>query len=255
MVQQDNLFQLDGAFVVTGGTRGIGRAISVQLSRAGALVIANYLRDEKSASALKYFAEQEGLQLDVLRADLTTRDGLKRIEIRVEETDRPLQGLVHCAATGTHRSIDALTARHLDWTFALNARALFDLVKQLSPQFSHRASILALSSIGATRTLPFYTAVAVSKAALEALTRHLAAEMMPRGIRANVLAPGAVMTDVWNSIPDAEARLADAARRSPLGRLVTVEEVAACAQFLCSPAASGINGQTVVVDGGAAMTA
>jgi enoyl-[acyl-carrier-protein] reductase (NADH) len=87
------------------------------------------------------------------------------------------------------------------------------------------------------------------------LIRHLAAELAPRGIRANVLTSGAVRTDAWKAIPDAEARLAEAARRSPIGRLVTVEELALCAQFLCSPAASGINGQTLVVDGGTIIVA
>ena len=251
----NNPFELQGMFLVTGGTRGIGRAISSQFSRAGARVIANYLRDEKAALALTSIAEQQGLPIEVLRADVATPEGLKRIEARVKEASLPLCGLVHCAATGTHRTIDSLTGRHLDWTFALNVRALFDLVKQLLPQFDRRACILAISSMGATRAVPQYTAVGASKGALEALIRHFAAELAPRGIRANALTPGAVATDAWKAIPDAEARLAEAVRRSPIGRLVTVEELALCAQFLCSPAASGINGQTLVVDGGTMIVA
>jgi enoyl-[acyl-carrier protein] reductase III len=137
----------------------------------------------------------------------------------------------------------------------LNVRALFDLVKQLLPQFDRRACILGISSMGATHAVPYYAAVGTSKGALEALIRHIAAELAPRGIRANVLTPGAVATDAWNVIPDRDARLAEAIRRSPSGRLVTVEEVALCAQFLCSPAASGINGHTLVVDGGVSMVA
>jgi enoyl-[acyl-carrier protein] reductase III len=248
--QQSNPFHLQGVFLITGGTRGIGRAISIQFGRAGARVIANYLRDEKAALTLRSIAEQEDLPIEVLRADLSTPEGLKEIETRVKEANLRLRGLVHCAATGIHRPIDSLTGRHLDWTFALNVRALFDLVKRLLPQFDWGACILAISSMGATRAVPLYTAVGASKGALEALIRHLAAELAPRGIRANVLTPGAVMTDAWKAIPDAEARLAEAVRRSPIGRLVTVEELAFCAQFLCSPAASGVNGQTLVVDGG-----
>jgi NAD(P)-dependent dehydrogenase (short-subunit alcohol dehydrogenase family) len=250
MSQASNQFQLQGMFLVTGGTRGIGRAISSQFGRGGACVIANYLRDEKSALALRSIAEQEDLPIEVLRADLTTPEGLKQIEARVKQLNLPLCGLVHCAATGIHRKTDSLTGRHLDWTFALNVRALFELVSLFLPLFDRRASILAISSIGAIRAVPYYTAVGASKGALEALVRHLAAELAPRGIRANVLTPGAVATDAWKAIPDAEARLADAVRRSPIERLVTVEELALCAQFLCSPAASGINGQTLVVDGG-----
>ena len=255
MLQTSNPFGLQGIFLVTGGTRGIGRAISSQFGRAGARVIANYLRDEKAALALRSVAEQEDLPIEVLRADLTNPEGLKQIEARVKEANQPLAGLVHCAATGVHRTIDSLTGRHLDWTFALNVRALFDLVKQLLPQFDRHACILAISSMGATRAVPHYTAVGASKGALEALIRHVAVELAPRGIRANVLTPGAVETDAWKAIPDRDARLAEAVRRSPIGRLVTVEELAFCAQFLCSSAASGINGQTLVVDGGAIIVA
>jgi NAD(P)-dependent dehydrogenase (short-subunit alcohol dehydrogenase family) len=88
---------------------------------------------------------------------------------------------------------------------------------------------------------------------LESLARHLAVELAPRGIRVNILAPGAVATEAWNVIPDSAARLAEATSRSPIGRLVTPEEVASAAHFLCSSAASGINGHTLVVDGGASI--
>jgi NAD(P)-dependent dehydrogenase (short-subunit alcohol dehydrogenase family) len=250
MPQANTPFQLQGMFLVTGGTRGIGRAISVQFARAGAHVAAVYLRNEPAAAALRCLAERENLSIEVLRADLTTADGLSRIEARINEVSVPLSGIVHCAATGTHRAIASVTGRHLDWTFALNARALFDLIKKLMPQFSQHTTILAISSMGATRALQQYLTVGVSKGALEALIRHLAAELAPRGVRANVLTPGAVATDAWKAIPDADLRLAEAAKRSPIGRLVSVEELALCAQFLCSPAASGVNGQTLVVDGG-----
>ena len=255
MPQVSNPFQLHGLYLITGGTRGIGQAISSQFARAGARVIANYLRDEKAALALKSIAERENLPIELLRADLTTPEGLQQIETRVKETSQPLCGLVHCAATGVHKTIDSLTGRHFDWTFALNVRALFDLVKRLLSQFDRSACILAISSIGATRAIPDYATVGASKGALEALVRHFAAELAPRGIRANVLTPGAVATDVWKAIPNAEARLAEAVRRSPIGRLVTVEEVALCAQFLCSHAACGINGQALVVDGGTTIVA
>jgi enoyl-[acyl-carrier protein] reductase III len=250
-----NPFQLHGTFLVTGGTRGIGRAISSQFARAGGRVIAIYLRNEKAALELKAIAEQQLLAIEICRADLTAPEGLSRIEAHVKETGMPLSGVVHCAATGTHRAIDSLTGRHLDWTFALNARALFDLVIRLLERFDQKACILAISSMGATRALPHYAAIGASKGALEALVRHLAVELAPRGIRANIITPGAVSTDAWKAIPDADARLADAVRRSPMGRLVTVEELALCAQFLCSSAASGVNGQTMVVDGGTAVVA
>jgi NAD(P)-dependent dehydrogenase (short-subunit alcohol dehydrogenase family) len=248
-------FELRGTFVVTGGTRGIGRAISERFARSGARVIANYVRNERAAQELQSSAAQEHLPITICRADLTTADGLTRIETQLTQTGAPLTGIVHCAATGTHRSVESLTGRHLDWTFALNVRALFELVTRLLGQFDRQSCILAVSSLGATRALPQYTAIGASKGALEALIRHLAVELAPRGIRANALTPGAVATEAWRAIPDGEARLVAAAQRSPNGRLVTVEELALCAQFLCSPAAAGVNGQSLVVDGGTTMLA
>jgi len=251
----NSAFELRGTFVVTGGTRGIGRAISEQFARNGAQVIANYVRNEKAAQELKSRAAREGLPITLCRADLTTSDGLTTIETRARQSGTLLGGIVHCAATGTHRTVESLTGRHLDWTFALNVRSLFELVTRLLVQFERPGCILAVSSLGATRALPQYTAIGASKGALEALIRHLAVELAPRGIRANVLTPGPVATEAWQAVPDADARLAEAARRAPSGRLVSAEEVAMCAQFLCSPAAAAVNGQSLVVDGGATVMA
>jgi NAD(P)-dependent dehydrogenase (short-subunit alcohol dehydrogenase family) len=246
-------FSLSGAFFVTGGTRGIGRAISLEFARAGAHVIANYLRNETAAGELKAQASAENIHLDLCRADLTTPVGLQHAAAAVEQAGLPLCGLVHCAAIGAHRPFAELTVRHLDWTMALNVRSFFELVKLLLPRFVAGASIVALSSPGASRAVPDYAVVGASKGALESLARHLAVELAPRGVRTNIVAPGAVATDAWKAIPGGEAKLAEAARRSPLGRLVTPEDVARVAQFLCSPAAAGLNGQTLVVDGGAGI--
>jgi enoyl-[acyl-carrier protein] reductase III len=244
-------FALSGTFLITGGTRGIGRAISVEFARAGAHVIANYLRNDTAARELKALAEAEKLQLDLCRADLTTPEGLQRAATAVEQTGSMLCGLVHCAAIGVHRPFAELTVRHFDWTMALNARCFFELVKLLLAKLAGDASIVAVSSPGASRAVPDYAVTGASKGALESLARHLAVELAPRGIRTNILAPGAIATNAWKAIPNGEAKLAEAARRSPLGRLVTPEEVARAAQFLCSPAATGVNGHTLVVDGGA----
>jgi enoyl-[acyl-carrier protein] reductase III len=115
------------------------------------------------------------------------------------------------------------------------------------------SSIVAVSSEGAVRAVHQYTLVGASKGALESLARHVAAELGTRGIRVNVLSPGSVPTDTWKVLPDSERRLTEAARRSMLGRLTTLEEVAWAAQFLCSDAAGGVAGHTLVVDGGARL--
>lgn len=252
-IEDDRMYGLSGRILITGGTRGIGRAISLRFARAGATVIANYVRDQKAADELKATADKEGLVIDLCRADLTTAQGLEKVQKSVHDTSEPLSGLVHCAASGVHRPIADLTTRHFDWTFSLNVRACFDLVTALINQFSERSSIVVVSSMGSVRALPYYSVVGSSKAALEALARHAAVELAPRGIRVNILLPGTVETDAWKVLPDSGDRLSAAIRRTPIGRLVTPEEVASAAQFLCSEAAAGIVGQTLIVDGGAAI--
>jgi len=249
------LFSLSNkTFLITGGTRGIGQAISLRFARAGAQVIANYLRNEETARGLTAIAEKDGLAITLCRGDLTTEKGLEQVVQALQPIAPVLSGLVYCAATGVHRSVEDLTDRHFDWTFNLNVRAFFKLVKLLLPRFTRGSSILAVSSLGASRALPYYSLVGASKGALEALARHLALELAPRGIRVNVLTPGAVLTDVWKGIPDSDSRLAEAIHRTPQGRLVTAEEVACAAQFLCSDAAAGVVGHTLVLDGGAGIT-
>ena len=247
----NDLFSLHGKrVVVTGGTRGVGRAISLQFARAGAQVLANYVRDTKAAEELQAEASKERIVIDTIRADLSTEKGTTRFLEAVTQHFPTVSAFVHCAATGVHRPFTELTLRHFDWTYALNVRAFFELVHRLLDRFEKGASILAVSSDGAARAIPYYTLVGSSKGALESLVRHLAAELAPRGIRVNAIAPGTVLTDAWNVLPDREHRLAEAAHRSPTGRLVTLEEVAGAAQFLCSDAASGVIGHTLVVDCG-----
>ena len=253
---ESDMFSLrNRSFLITGGTRGIGQAISLRFARAGAKVVANYLRNDEAAAHAKAVAEEEGLDIVLCRADLTTERGLEQISTCLDEQGPQLSGLVHCAATGIHRRLEDLTERHFDWTFNLNVRVFFKLIKMLLPRFQNGSSVVAVSSWGASRALSHYSLVGSSKGALEALARHVAAELAPRGIRVNILTAGTVLTDVWKALPDSEARIAEALRRTPAGRLTTAEEIACGAQFLCSDAAAGIVGHTLVIDGGAGIMA
>jgi enoyl-[acyl-carrier protein] reductase III len=244
-------FSLEGRnAVVTGGTRGIGRAISLHLARAGANVIANYVRNEAAARELAVQAVSEDLPITTCRADLTSPKGLDQLESALTAQAGGLHAFVHCAATGVHKSVEDLSLRHYDWTFALNVRAFLDLLKRCLPRFAEKASVVAVSSQGSGRVLPMYGLVGASKGALESLARHLAVDLAPRGVRVNILTPGPVATGAWGAMPGGEERLGELERRTPLGRLVTPDDVALTALFLCCDAARSIIGQTVVVDGG-----
>jgi enoyl-[acyl-carrier protein] reductase III len=247
-----DLYSVKGrAALVVGGTRGIGRAISLQLARAGATVLSNFVRDVGGAEALVTEAREAGAEIEVCRADVATPKGLDTLADAVARSLGKPSIIVFAAATGVHKPIAELTGRHFDWTFNLNVRAFFELVRRFCDQMPTGSSIVALSSEGAVRAIPQYSMVGSSKGALESMARHFSAELAPRGIRVNVLSPGTVLTDAWKVLPDSDRRLANAALRAPIGRLVTLDEVAAAAQFLCSDAAAGIVGHTLVVDGGA----
>jgi enoyl-[acyl-carrier protein] reductase III len=237
--------------LVVGGTRGIGRAIAWRLASSGAHVWANYVRDQGAADQLAQEGAQAGLSLEVVRADVTNAKGLDSLVATISSRSTPLTILVFAAATGVHKTLDQLTTRHFDWVFSLNVRAFLELIQRFTTLMPNGSSIVAVSSEGASRAVPSYTLTGASKGALESLARHAAAELAAKGIRVNVLSPGSVLTDAWKVLPDSEARLAEAARRSLLGRLNTLDEIACAAQFLCSDAASGLVGQTLIVDGGA----
>ena len=196
-------------------------------------------------------AAAAALRIDIVRGDVTGDQGREKVMQRVGSRFEDLSALVFAAATGVHKPVDQLSLRHFDFTFALNVRAFLALMQAALPKLSGRSSVIALSSEGAQHAMPHYGLVGSSKASLESLCRHMAAELAPRGIRVNVLSPGTVATDAWKVLPDADRRLADAARRSPRGRLTTLEEIAAAAQVLASDASSGLAGHTLVVDGGA----
>lgn len=245
-------FGLQGRTVlVTGGTRGIGRAISLQLARGGAIVLANYARNDTAAQALTDAAAAESLSLETLRGDLTSPKGMAAVQERLAAVAPGSLSVVHAAATGVHRPFETLTLRHWDFTMALNVRAFFELVQLLRPWLGAGSAVVAVSSAGAVRAVPAYAVIGSSKGALESLCRHLARELAPQGIRVNVVSPGSVLTEAWDAFPDRAQRMADAIAHTPLGRLVLPEEVALLTQFLLSPASQGMIGQTLVIDGGA----
>jgi enoyl-[acyl-carrier protein] reductase III len=234
---------------VSGGSRGIGRAIALRLARDGAAL------GEPVRVGIGYFrsdsaAEQTAEDLRALGAEPTLVRGNIGSDRVLEEVAAlgPLDVLVHNAASGV--SVPALeaTEKHWDWTVNTNARALLQLAQVAAPQMPDGSSIVAISSLGAQRVLDNYTLVGTSKAALEALVRYLAVELAPR-IRVNAVSGGVVDTDALEHFPNREEMLA-AGAANPVGRMVTPEDIASAVAFLCSAEADMVRGQTLIVDGG-----
>jgi enoyl-[acyl-carrier protein] reductase III len=237
--------------LVTGGGRGIGRAIVLELARLGADVIVNYLRNADAAEQTAAEARTLGVRAAALRGHVGEPERVEALFAEVREQFGALDILVNNAASGVIRPVLELEPRHWDWTLDINARGAWLCARQAAPLMAGRdGRIVNISSLGAGRVLKNYAAVGISKAALEALTRYLAVELAPLGIAVNAVAGGLVETDALRYFEHREAMLADACERTPAGRMVEPADLAGVVAFLCGPQAAMIRGQVVVVDGG-----
>jgi enoyl-[acyl-carrier protein] reductase III len=243
--------RLIDSVLVTGGSRGIGRAIALRFAARGAKRIAiGYLRNDRAAEETAEELRAAGAEPVLVRGNVTSERVLEQVE-----TLGPLDVLVHNAATGVIRPALETEPKHWEWTLTANARALLDLARVTVPQMQAGSSIVGISSLGAQRVLENYALVGTSKAALESLVRYLAVELAPSGIRVNGVSAGVVETDALKHFPNREEMLEHSTQRTPVGRLVEPEDVADAVEFLCSPAAKMVCGQTLIVDGGFSLLA
>ncbi|HHQ49390.1 MAG TPA: enoyl-[acyl-carrier-protein] reductase FabL [Acidobacteria bacterium] len=237
--------------LVTGSSRGIGRTIALSLADFKVDVAINYLRHRERAEETAREIEARGARALVLKGNVARPDHVARMFEEIREAWGGLDILVSNAASGVLRPATELSLHHFHWTMDINAAALLPLVQEMIKLPPERGqTVIAVSSLGAIRAIPNYTAVGASKAALESMVRHLALELAPRGLRVNAVSAGTVDTDALTHFPNREEILDAARRRTPAGRLLTVQDVANVVVFLCTEFASMIHGQTLVVDGG-----
>jgi len=242
--------------LVTGGGRGIGRAIALRFAEGGARIFLNFFVNREAAEKTARDIELAGGAAQLVQADVKEPGEVRRMFAAVaQSTGRRLDVLVNNAASGVLKDATALTAKHWDWVMATNARPALLCAQEAAKLMAAGGRIIGLSSLGSQRVIPGYAAVGVSKAAAEAVTRYLAVELAPRGITVNTVCAGAIDTDIWRAIPDGERLLEAARSRTPSGALVTAEAVADVVYFLASPAGHAIQGQIIVADGGYSLLA
>ncbi|TLY64497.1 MAG: SDR family oxidoreductase [Gammaproteobacteria bacterium] len=239
--------------IVTGASRGIGRASALALARAGAQVLVHYGSGEKAAAAVVAEIHQAGGRAEKVAADLRAPDGPHALAKRVRAIvgDR-LDILVANAGISKAATIEETTVEDFNDLFAVNVRAPYFLVQQLLPTLCRGSSIVLLSSLAAHATVGTLSAYAASKGAIDTLVKHFASALGDRGIRVNAVAPGVVDTDMSNF-----AR-SDAGRDFTLGiqalkRIAQPDDIGAAVAFLASDEARWITGDTLHVDGGSKL--
>lgn len=236
--------------LVTGASRGIGRAIAQKLASAGCDVAVNYYNSAEEAEALCAEIRGMGRRACALQASVGIPDSVDDMFAELSKQFDHLDILVSNAASGVLKPALEMTLKHWRWCLETNALALNLLAQRAVPLMPAGASIIALSSLGASRAMPDYGFIGASKAALESLVRTLAQELGPRHIRVNAVSAGVVDTDALRYFPNREELLANFAHRSPAGPVLTPQDVAGAVYLLCLSEAAMITGHTLVVDGG-----
>lgn len=243
--------------LVTGGGRGIGRAISLRLAADGHAVAVNYRRDAAAAGATVAEIARAGGEARAYGADVGTREGCAELAARVLADFDRLDVLVCNAGIASRGNTVADTdPDELDRVVRTLAHGPFWLCQALLPRLRERdrSDIVLVSSVNAARPMPGGAPYMMGKVALEALGATLAVEELAHGVHTNVVAPGLVVTDMGDRLARALTGVASATEldaRSPYGRVCRPEDVADVVGFLVSPAASYLNGQRIAVDGGA----
>ncbi|WP_436758383.1 SDR family oxidoreductase [Streptosporangium sp. V21-05] len=238
--------------LVTGGAGSVGAHLVRSLAEAGATVVLNCFH---SYDAAKELAAELGGGVRVIRASVAKQDQVRRMFDEVTSAYGRLDLLVNNAAAGTFVGWDELTEEHLDHAYETNVKGALWCARAARPLLarSDAGCVVNVSSVGAVYAPANYLPVGLSKAALEALTRYLAAEFAPDGIRVNTASAGLLDNPVGRMFPGFDSMSANAVAATPMGRLATPADLADLVLLLASPGAAWVTGQTVVADGGMSL--
>jgi NAD(P)-dependent dehydrogenase (short-subunit alcohol dehydrogenase family) len=239
--------------LVTGASRGIGRASALALANAGAQVLVHYGKGEKEAAAVVAEIRKAGGKAEKVTADLRAPDGPHVLAERVRAIiGGRLDVLVANAGISKTATIEETTVEDFDNLFAVNVRAPYFLVQQLLPALCKGSSVVLLSSLAVRASIGTLSAYAATKGAIDTLVRHFASALGERGIRVNAVAPGVVPTDM-SSFAKTDAGRDFALGIQALKRMAEPDDIGAAVAFLASDEARWITGDTLRVDGGAKL--
>ncbi|QDU76349.1 Enoyl-[acyl-carrier-protein] reductase [NADPH] FabL [Bremerella volcania] len=243
--------------LVTGSSRGMGRACALRLAEAGADVIVNYVTSRSAAMETAKEIRAMGRRSFVVKADVSQKDDVESMMEYIGEHIQQLDIIVSNAATGGFRPLLAANEKHFENTYHTNVLAMLYLVQAGMPLLEKskgRAKVIGISSHGSDMALPWYGLIGSSKAALESLARHLTLEVGDKGVNVNIVKSGLVETDSTKRLPGADQMFAHRKDKTMMGdRMLSIEDIANAVIFLASPLSDLVQGETLVVDGGAAV--
>jgi enoyl-[acyl-carrier protein] reductase III len=236
--------------LVTGGTRGIGKAVALALADMGADIAINFFRSRDAAKAAVAEIEKKGVKGIALRANMGNPEQIPGMFQEIKSTFGKLDILVSNAALGHFGNVLDVNDKMWDVAMTTNAKALLYCSQEATKLMPGGGKIVALTSLGSHRYIPGYAAIGVSKAAIETLVRYLAYELASKGINVNGVSGGFIDTDSLKIFPSYDEIIKESTRRTPFARVGTPEEIANVVAFLCTNRASWVTGQIIIVDGG-----
>ncbi len=241
----------DQVAIITGASRGIGRATALKLALQGAHIVVNYLRNDDAATSLAEEIEALGRSVMLFKGDVRYPETMTALFSQTMETFNRCDIFISNAAKGVFGPVERVGLHGLDLALSTGPKALYLGAQEALKSFGEKGgSIVAVSSIGSIRCLPNYTTVGTAKSAIETVVRYLAVELSHKHIRVNAVSGGPIDTDALDDFKEKDEIRTAWAEKTPLGRLGTAEEMANIIAFLCNPESYWIQGQTIVADGG-----
>ncbi len=237
--------------LVTGGSRGIGRAIALKLADMGADLAINFFRSRQKAQETQQEIFNLGRECAIFRANINDVDSIKKLFHDVKHKYGHIDILIANAAMAMFGEIEHLSLKGWEVTLDANAKAYFLCAQEAVKMMPRGGKIVALTSYGSQKYIPGYAALGSAKAAIETLTKYLAVEFAHKGINVNCVSGGAVDTDSLRILSEHNRHIAEEyIRKTPAKRLGKPEDIANVVAFLCTPEAEWIRGQTIIADGG-----
>jgi enoyl-[acyl-carrier protein] reductase III len=240
--------------LITGGTRGIGKAISLHFAqKTYKNLILNYLQNDTEAEITKKSVEMHKAKCHIIKANLISLNDIDEMFKQIHKLTKHIDVFVHCAALNTFKPLYEIKPNQWDLTMNINSRGFLYCVQKCIPIMSVDSSIIAISSLGSQKVIPNYGALGPAKAAMECTIKYLAVELAQKGIRVNGISAGMIDTDSIKHFLEYKNLVQKIEQFSPAQRLGSPEDVAEVVSFLASRAARYIYGQTIIIDGGQSL--